>query len=308
MYSCHGNEFISPLETALIDQENLLKLHEGDEQSDGDDEKLKTLDENMNNGNINTSNSYGSYFPVNWIPNFLYSPTFMNRNNDVFESEGTKLAESNNDEVYSSSTTSFRSDAENEAVSLEVKHVNSNESNPLLEADDIIARMDRLSETVSHVIASEHKKKKKSKTIKVNDRILKRIYGNAKGSDLTMEHSLPGTRLLILEELGTASSWVILLLPYVAFLLGLILDSGSLWSYTSNPLEISRICTSSNYTNVPLQSLPDYPCWYNYELQKGEGLLSFVEENLHSDDSAFELLMKRGVRIKFLRLVACTQK
>ena len=297
-HSSHGNDFVSPLEIALVQAKNLKSHHESNEEINDDKKE-------------DTNNS--SYFSIAWLSNFLLSPTNTlftkdkGHKNDDSKSENKfkltheknfanedpeakPLLKSHDSEVYIEKYESFC-------------HNNNNETNPLLEAQDVKARMDRLSKNVSDAIEYGYEKKNSSKK-RHSDRLLTRIDNNPSDQEHVFVHGLPGmpwSRLIILEELGTASSWVLLLLPYISFVLALIIDSGSLWRHTSDALMTDQMCPGSlKSTTVPLMPLPNNPCWYNYNLVPGYGLLSFIDEKGLNNKSSFETLAHSGVSFEIL--------
>ena len=102
----------------------------------------------------------------------------------------------------------------------------------------------------------------------------------------------PWTKLILLEELGTARSWLVLLLPYAFMILAVILDGDSqLKNTTVGPLSGSNACanvmneivpsafdiSAKGYFPVPFQfgsaKFAD-SCSYPYELREGVGLLA----------------------------------
>jgi hypothetical protein len=140
---------------------------------------------------------------------------------------------------------------------------------PLVEATDVLKRMDRVQQT----LLIEKKKKKKS-TIGANSqkvvvtksmidgkRVLKKIQMHSKDSPVTIDHrhsASPWNRLIILEELGTASSWIILLLPYISFILAIALDSkASLWETTSREMSTNHDCAA-----VMMDHVAKNPSWF----------------------------------------------
>lgn len=311
MLSSHGNDFISPLESALIDEVQDLKA------SDNNDNNSNEDDGNIANGQwygATIISSYGSYFPVSWLPNFLYNSTNngMKSVEDKTENTVTILEDDMGEGKHKNVSIPLNrpeSDLETGLVSTFSKkesilqNGDDFENNPLLEANEVQMRMDKVSADLSRVINYESKRKKRQRAPALDGRILERIDSQSKDMNQAMDHrhsGTPWTRLIILEELGTASSWVVLVLPYVAFVVALILDSGSqLWNHTSDALSTNERCPSSSFeTDVPLYPLPDNPCWYEYHLEeKNNGLLSFVERFVDTTESDFEHTMRRGVAI-----------
>ena len=248
---------------------------------------------------------YGSYFSVAWFSKFIYSPTNayptqataealldVDKQDKNLSTSKERSYPDNSNHATASSPMRSKLDSQLLMKSQEscVTPVRNNEGicdleiNPLLEAKEVKKRMD----TLSSVIKSGIKKNKRnitpatSKKRLLDDRILEKIDIQTRDSNLTIDHKHPGmpsTRQIILEELGTASSWIILLLPYIAFFVALLLDSDSkFWHHTSDALSAKQSCSLSNtVSNVPLMPLPGNPCWYDYHLMEREGLLSFVK-------------------------------
>lgn len=135
-----------------------------------------------------------------------------------------------------------------------------------------------------------------------NTIVLKDIVVQGENDDGTAIH--PWTKLILLEELGTAWSWCVLLLPYAFMILAIFLD-GYMASQTNlGPLHGSTSCTDlvqgsvptpfdasvKGYFPVPFRFVQSYKsgssltvgatttshgaCTYPFELREGVGLLS----------------------------------
>lgn len=105
------------------------------------------------------------------------------------------------------------------------------------------------------------------------------------------------SKVILLEELGTASSWTILLLPYIAFLLCVLLDTRSFFMVTSvGPLHASFSCLNSTSTpmNVPPIPVPSDSCSYPYELEPGKGLLANGKKSYLFQTYRYGELMSNG--------------
>ena len=78
--------------------------------------------------------------------------------------------------------------------------------------------------------------------------------------------------MIILEELGTASSWIILLLPYLACFLAVVLDARSiLWETTSVHMSTNALYSDlMGEVNGPVSPLIG-PCSYAYESKDTSG-------------------------------------
>ena len=103
----------------------------------------------------------------------------------------------------------------------------------------------------------------------------------------------PWTKLILLEELGTAWSWFVLLLPYAFMILAVILDGDSqLKNTTVGPLRGNNTCanvangsmpsafdmSAKGYFPVPFrfesEEASSGACSYPFELREGVGLLA----------------------------------
>lgn len=192
------------------------------------------------------------------------------------------------------------------------------QSNPLIEAKNVMQRMDNVSKSITTILSNSSstssigKKKRKFSNSKLrvskkeDNRVLRKIVDNPKDSDLTIDHrhaGTPWTRQLILEELGTASSWLILIVPYVAFFLAFLLNSSTkLWETHYTPLISHGICTEDNVKQIPLiNQFPEQACVYQSKTNDGEQMLvltsgsftipvfsSFLQENI-----VYEMMTKQ---------------
>ena len=99
----------------------------------------------------------------------------------------------------------------------------------------------------------------------------------------------PWTKLILLEELGTAWSWFVLLLPWAFLILALVLDGNSELKHVSTTVSGAQSCediqrtmpppfdkSADGYYAVPfwLSETSAGSCNYPYELRRGVGLLS----------------------------------
>ena len=99
----------------------------------------------------------------------------------------------------------------------------------------------------------------------------------------------PWTKLILLEELGTAWSWFVLLLPWAFLILALVLDGNSELKHVATKVSGATSCadvqrtmpppfdkSANGYYAVPfwLSEPSAGSCTYPYELRRGVGLLS----------------------------------
>lgn len=101
-------------------------------------------------------------------------------------------------------------------------------------------------------------------------------------------------KLIILEELGTASSWTLLILPYVALFVCLLLEAE--WNVAvDGPFEASLTCHNySKPSNVPLVPAPFKSCSYMFELQDNNGILAYGDKGSGLLKSQFQAIMANG--------------
>jgi hypothetical protein len=98
-------------------------------------------------------------------------------------------------------------------------------------------------------------------------------------------------KYILLEELGTASSWLILLLPYFAFCVCLIMESSTVMkACTTRPILAALPCGDS-ITWEPLTPAPTVPCHCSFrreEKQNDHARESSSTESLWYEGVAFE--------------------
>jgi hypothetical protein len=89
----------------------------------------------------------------------------------------------------------------------------------------------------------------------------------------------PWTKLLLLEELGTASSWAILLIPYFCFVLSLILDTSNILATSVGPLHAKTPCpvtnTGGGLETSWLHFTHESSCSYPFSLQQQQGVHNY---------------------------------
>lgn len=144
--------------------------------------------------------------------------------------------------------------------------------------------------------------------------VLKEIdmQGENNEEDGTVMH--PWTKLIHLEELGTASSWFVLLLPYAFMILAVILDGDAqLKNEVVGPLRANGTCADlvggsvaepygvsvKGYFPVPFtftgkrhnsqmnRTASNETCTYPFELREGVGLLSHGVDDVNSSSPTF---------------------
>jgi hypothetical protein len=126
-----------------------------------------------------------------------------------------------------------------------------------------------------------------------NTIVLKDIDSQGENNDFEDSTAIhPWTKLILLEELGTAWSWFVLLLPYVFLILAIYLDGNTrLRNTVVGPLHGKRNCAEIMGGSVPTpfdESVKGYfpvpfrfsddgkfhgSCTYPFELREGVGLL-----------------------------------
>ena len=139
------------------------------------------------------------------------------------------------------------------------------------------------------------KKQKRAHIVVVAPKIspvLEKLESCDRNSDFDST-AAPWTKMILLEELGTASSWTVLLLPYIAFIISILLDTRSSFMMKSiGPLNATSSCangTALGPFDVPLFPAPSVSCFYPYSLKTGHGLLasgnsSYVFQTFHYED------------------------
>ena len=120
--------------------------------------------------------------------------------------------------------------------------------------------------------------------------ILETIEAQASEFDMDIKGggNTPWTKLLLLEELGTASSWAVLVIPYLAFVLSLVLDTYStVFVTTVGPLHATMPCpiTSTGSTSLETSWLhfadARSSCSYPFLMQQQPGVHSYQFQNYH---------------------------
>jgi hypothetical protein len=107
------------------------------------------------------------------------------------------------------------------------------------------------------------------------------VEDNEFDMDIQGGGNTPWTKLLLLEELGTASSWAILIIPYVAFVLSIVLDTHSSVFLTKvGPLLAEHPCSlesaiSGGSDSLWLQLAEGNSCSHPFVMQQQSGLSNF---------------------------------
>ncbi len=138
-----------------------------------------------------------------------------------------------------------------------------------------------------HTITQQHNHERSKEMI-----VLKSISPHPRNSEYTLDFKSPGTpwtKMLFLEELGTAASWTILLLPYFAFFLSLLLDSNIISFVPEGPFFTNQTCANTYphhanaYPTFPTET--NHSCHYKYQLV----------HNHNYNDGDRRYLMSKGV-------------
>jgi len=327
-HSLHASDFISPLETAMTNQVEHLKSAVDNDDSGGEecneDDEAKKLVPNpsteksvIDGGYLSRLRGISSYFGASETQDNSDNNT-VNKDNLIMEGyheneEASPRRALSNAEANSFQCTKFPGSPSEQLLPLlsipgNINNANKEET-PLAEVEDVLKRMNIVEEalkenTNKRTLKARHRK---IEGLQDNRNVLKTIESRPKDSDLTMDHrhsASPWKRLIILEELGTASSWIILLLPYLAFFLAIILDANtSAWETTSSNMRTKALCSDlmgdqrGTFYAFPVSPLFG-PCSYVYEFQefKGEGnLLSKFRRDVNDLDAAFRHDMAKGV-------------
>ena len=323
----HSNhsKFASPLETAMINQVDDSKAADDQDNSDCDQEKGGDKDDDGEQHDTHDANLVatppfqsadsegGGYFSrMKNLSSYMYfnvSKTEGSGDNDATAAavDEHMIVQANNkisqpkretsQKSFQSSKSSERKVANLLPPSLVPTTVNVNRTAmPLEEAEDVLQRMDIVEVALKKNAKNRRLKsirRKKKASFQESKNVLKKI--NPKDSDLTMDHrhsSSPWNRVIILEELGTASSWIILLLPYLAFFLAVGLDARtSLWETTSVHMRTNALCgdlmgePNRGSYSFPVSPLIG-PCSYayTYESKEKDELASTFRQNAIDPD------------------------
>jgi hypothetical protein len=146
----------------------------------------------------------------------------------------------------------------------------------------------------SEILTGENSKKRKSAAKKgkrrssltsVKPRVLKELVRG--DNELGVDY-----KFILLEDLGTASSWVILLLPYLAFFICVLLESFKGFRVSSTgPLNATLPCADSIITTQqPLVPTPPKPCHcpFNIESKQDEFGVTHEHDLFWRNGTAFE--------------------
>lgn len=116
------------------------------------------------------------------------------------------------------------------------------------------------------------------------DLVLKELAGGE--NEFSMDY-----KYILLEELGTASSWLILLLPYFAFCVCLIMESSTVMKASTTQPILAALPCGDSVTWEPLTPAPTAPCHCSFrreEKQKDNPRESNSTESLWYEGVAFE--------------------
>lgn len=124
----------------------------------------------------------------------------------------------------------------------------------------------------------------------MSNHILETIEAHASEFDMDIKGggNTPWTKLLLLEELGTASSWAVLVIPYLAFVLSLVLDTySSVFVTTVGPLHATTPCPITNTGSAFLETSwlhfadAGSSCSYPFLMQQQPGVHNYQFQNIH---------------------------
>jgi len=323
--SLHTSDFISPLETAMINQVDDSKSTDNNIDIDGDggrNDDAGGKNSVPTTPSMETPASDGGYFSRLRGISSYFSTTKMQDSGDNENVNKDNLISIGNVENERATSTRREPSKSTKSPGRQPKHIlfpsviherSSNvhkDGTPLTEVDDVLQRMDIMEEALKKNTTKRISKAKyqRIESLRENKNVLKTIESRPKDNDLTMDqrHSAsPWKRLIILEELGTASSWIILLLPYLAFVLAIMLDSNTgLWETTTSNMGTNALCSDlmGDQRGV-LYSFPVSPlfgpCSYAYEfkeLESKNGFLSkFRRDDVDELDATFRHDMAKGV-------------
>jgi len=108
-------------------------------------------------------------------------------------------------------------------------------------------------------IRKKNKRKSSSHHAKKPNIVLKELASGE--NEFLMDY-----KYILLEDLGTASSWMILLLPYIAFFLALLLESSrGLQVTTLGPLTANQTCPTPYVEDEAITSVPLMPCYTSFQ-------------------------------------------
>lgn len=295
--SVQGSDFVSPLETALINRVDHLqggnlidddsqKSSDDDEYDDDDDVRQDLIAAASNDSAFGSVTAYLSSFM-----GYFGSSTRSNLDKD------TNAHEESKDRTSDSKQERHLKPITSEAC-LDKSIHSGIDIGPLAEAKDVLQRMDYIEKTLQKKKKKKqitrngsHLKRKRSTSIDDTKNVLKKIECHAKGSEYTMDHrhsSSPWNRLIILEELGTASSWIILLAPYLAFFIAISMDShATLWEQNIKTEYTHALCIpqggEQSFPIVPLKG----PCSYEYRFKDTESYELLFGQHINPLQKAF---------------------
>ena len=308
--STSQDHFFSPLESALLANDTNVES--------SDDEVHNFNDKGIEHKEKTVENEESEPYLSGWVSYLLNSPKKLTGQISSIVSGAEE-----GDRAIVESTHSFFSSTSRPPSRLDENVVSSSEgsafvpcdedtrieqavrNDPLAEATTVMERMETVSRSISSIMLGNPPKEKInqfSKKAKAGEeadkKILRTIEDHPRDSDLTMNHNhagTPWTRLIILEELGTASSWIILLIPYIAFLLALMLDSDTLlWDVLTGPIKATPVCPNHGISHfeqclMEQKALNDF-----YPLSKNIA----QSEASHSENEAY-IVMSTGVITDF---------
>lgn len=307
-YDSAKDDYISPLEAALLYGVVSPASYNGCERDDEDESE-----EDDSRGLLSPAPSGGSWW--NRIVD-TFSPTPSKIDYGDRSGMFTQVDSSSDDASFKSARSKSSGGDGSDDIDHEAYHKTSQDPPPSLSVQfhqttpartPIRNSSSQQFNTMKTPMSRRSSKRKKRRSVRASgllggrQNVLEDIGGShAANSEFTLDYHSPGTpwtKVILLEELGTASSWLVLLLPYISFLIALALDSTSiLQNVTLDPRSGEMPCSgTTNQTEIfPLVPIPSSSCSYPYRIQEGAGLLSYVNARNEVVDRRYEFYMSLG--------------
>jgi hypothetical protein len=174
------------------------------------------------------------------------------------------------------------------------------EQSPLLRDEKVSSKSNTANENNASIPSRIHREEAKNLEQKTGQRrslkanlVLKVL--NSGDTEFAMDH-----KIIVLEDLGTASSWLILLLPYIAFVLCLLLESYSNFRVsTTGPLSAELLCASASETGrrPVIRLAPSAPCHSPFTWNKTGSHNFGVDQDYMQNGILFESGMIPGIPV-----------